>query len=659
MDRRLLRYYDLELQHLRNMGVEFAREFPRIAGRLGLEGMTCADPFVERLLEGVAFLTARVHLKLDAEFPRFTQALLETVYPHYLAPTPSMALLQFQPLLEEPGLAQGYTIPRQTQVRSLLGKGDQTPCIYTTGHPVTLWPLKIVEAKYYTRELASLDIPQATLAAGGVKAGIRIRLQTTAGVRFNQLPLERLPFYINGTPDVQARLYEQIIGHTVGAVIQPITRPARWREVIGTGQTAQGPNTPITMVGLGDGEALLPYGPRSFQGYRLLQEYFAFPQRFCFFELGGADGLQRALKRGPETHLDFVLLLNQADLHLENALEAANFTLFCTPAVNLFPLPADRIHLSEKLPEFQVIPDRTRPLDFEVYSIEKVVGIGAGNEQSAEFTPFYRARDAEEGGAYYVANRVPRVASSKEQRFGSRTRYPGSETYLSLVDGRNAPFSTDLKQLAVAVYCTNRDLPLTVPLGRGETDFTMEAGAPVAAIKSAAGQPTAPRPSYAEGDTAWRIISHFSLNYLSLTDGASPEQLKESGAAALRDLLRLYTGPLDVRPARGTSAGAGGEAAEFAVLRKQVEGVKNIGTRPIIRRINKPGPISFARGLEITVTLDEVNFEGAGVFLLGAVLARFFEKYVSLNSFTETVIRTPERGEVMRWPARLGQRHTL
>lgn len=660
MDRRLLRYYDLELQHLRNMGVEFAREFPRIAGRLGMEGMNCADPFVERLLEGYAFLAARVHLKLDAEFPRFTQSLLETVYPHYLSPTPSMAMLQFQPLLDQPSLAQGYTIPRLTQVRSLIGKGDQTACVYTTGHDVTLWPLQVIEAKYYTRELASLEIPQATLAASGVKAGIRIRLQTTAGLKFNQLSLERLPIYISGTQDVQARLYEQIIGHTVGAVIQPTTRPAKWREVIGTGQTAQGPNTPVTMLGFEDSQALLPYGPRSFQGYRLLQEYFAFPQRFYLFEVGGREGLQSALKRGPETQLDLILLLNQVDLHLENIVEASNFELFCAPAINLFPAHADRIHLSEKASEFQVIPDRTRPLDFEVFDIQKVVGIGAGNEQVTEFAPFYRARDAEEGGAYYTVNRVPRVASAKEQRFGTRTRYPGSETYLSLVDAANAPFKTDLKQLAVAVYCTNRDLPMTVPIGKSESDFNMEAGAPVAAIKSMAGQPTPPRPSYAECDTAWRIISHLTLNYLSLTDTiAGPQERDREGASALRDLLRLYTGPLETRAPGGTATGAGSEAAEFAAVRKQVEGVKNISTRQVIRRINKPGPISFARGLELSLTLDELNFEGSGVFLLGAVLARFFEKYVSLNSFTETVVKTMERGEVMRWPARLGQRHTL
>ncbi len=657
MDRRLLRYYDLELQHLRGMGGEFAAEFPRIAGRLGMEGVNCADPFVERLLEGVAFLSARVHLKLDAEFPRFTQSLLETVYPHYLAPTPSMTMLQFIPELEEPGLAQGFPIPRGTQVRSQIAKGDQTSCIYTMGHNVTLWPLKIIEAQYYTRELASLEIPQTTLAASGVKAGIRIRLQTTAGVKFNQLPLQRLPFFISGTGDIQARIYEQIIGHTVGAAVQPVTRPAKWREVLGTGQSAQGHNTPVNMLGFNDEEALLPYGPRSFQGYRLLQEYFAFPQRFYMFEVGGKEGLEKSFERGQETQLDLILLLNQVDLRLENAVTADNFALFCSPAVNLFPANADRIHLTDKLPEFQIIPDRTRPLDFEVFSIDKVVGIGAGNEQVTEFAPFYRARDAEEGGAYYAVNRVPRTASAKEQRFGTRTRYPGSEVYLSLVDAKNAPFASELKQLAVAVQCTNRDLPLTVPIGKTESDFTMEAGAPITAIKSITGQPTPPRPSYAEGETAWRIISHLSLNYLSLMDQIGSAANKEEGATALRDLLRLYTGPLSTRGTGGVGGGA--ESAEFLAVKKQLEGIKNVGTKQVIRRVNKPGPISFARGLEVSVTFDEINFEGTGIFLLGAVLSRFLEKYVSINSFTETVVRAVERGEVMRWPARLGQRHTL
>ncbi len=149
MDPKILRYYNRELQHVREMGAEFAREYPKIAGRLGLEGIECADPYVERLLEGFAYLSARVQLKVDAEFPAFTQHLLQIVYPHYLAPTPSMAVVQFQPDLNEAGLAQGYSIARGTMLRSTVGQDDRTPCEYRTAHETHLWPLEIKEAKYF------------------------------------------------------------------------------------------------------------------------------------------------------------------------------------------------------------------------------------------------------------------------------------------------------------------------------------------------------------------------------------------------------------------------------------------------------------------------------------------------------------------------------
>ncbi len=628
MDRRLLRYYELELQHLRGMGAEFAREFPKMAGRLGLEGFTCADPFVERLLEGFAFLTARVQLKLEAEFPRFTQSLLETIFPHYLAPTPSLTMVQFQPLLTDAALGGGIAIPHGTGLRTQIGKGDQTACEYRTAHDLTLWPLQIVEAKYLTRELASFDIPQATLA--GSKAGMRIRLQSTASLNFNQLKLDDLVLYLNGSPDVQMRLYEQIVAHTQAVVFQTPQRPPRIREVLSP--------SPVRLVGYEDDEALLPYGPRSFQGYRLLQEYFAFPQRFLMVKLAGLKAL---LQNCNENQIDIILLLRQADLALEGAVEAQNFALFCTPAVNLFPKRADRIQLADGFAEYQVIADRTRPLDFEVHQVLGVTGHGTRADQEQEFAPFYRARDAEEGAAYYTLNRVPRLASAREQRAGPRSRYPGSEVYLSLVDAKAAPYRTDLRQLSVNTLCTNRDLPLTVPVGRGTTDFTMDVAAPIVAIRSISGQPTPPRPSFAEGETAWRIISHLSLNYLSLVDTQPTQPGQEGGATALRDLLRLYADTTE------------------AHIRKQIGGIKTIQTRPVIRRVATPGPIAFARGLELTLLLEETAFEGTGIFLLGAVLERFFAKYVAINSFTETVIKSTDRGEVMRWPARLGIRHNL
>ncbi|MFB3893149.1 MAG: type VI secretion system baseplate subunit TssF [Phycisphaerae bacterium] len=625
MDNRLLRYYNRELGHLREMGAEFAREFPKIAGRLGLEEFACADPYVERLLEGFAFLASRVQLKLDAEFPRFAQSVLETVYPHYLAPMPSMAVVQFQPEQAEGALAEGFTIPRDAALRGALGKGEQTACEYRTAHDVTLWPIQITEAQYHTRDLGALGLPPGTAA----KAGIRIRIAPTPGMTLDQIKCDSLCLYIRAMGHIQMRLYEQIIGQAHQVLIQPAAKPPPWREVV---PAARG----VAQAGFSPQEALLPYTPRSFQGYRLLQEYFAFPQRFLFFEL---RGLRAAFARAVSGPVDVIILTRGIDLELENAVEPANFAPFCTPAINLFHKRCDRIHLTDRFSEYQVIPDRTRPLDFEVYQVRGVTGFGSRSGQEMEFLPFYSAKDyasaSGEAGAYFAVNRVPRTESERERKFGRRSSYPGSEVYLTIVDAKSAPWSADLKQLGISALCTNRDLPLQMPVGQGRTDFTMEASAPVESVRVVGG-PTPPRPSHVEGEITWRMISHFSLNYLSLVNSDQAE-----GAAALRDIMRLY-----------------GQMSDPQTV-KQIDGVKSIASRPISRRVATPGPIAFARGLELTLAFDEAAFEGSGVFLLGAVLEQFFARYVSLNSFTETVVRTLGRGEIMRWPSRMGTRPLL
>jgi len=624
VDKRLLRYYERELRHVRESAGEFAREYPKIAGRLALDGLECADPYVERLLEGFAFLAARVQLKLDAEFPRFTQHMLESVYPHYLCPTPSMLVAQFQPDLEDSGLASGFEVPRGSMLRSNIGKDDQTACEYRTAHAVTLWPIELFEAQYHDRDLAALSLPNIN----GVRAAIRFRVRATAGLSLSEIDLDRLSIYIRGSGDLAVRVYEQIFAHGMGVVVRPTTRPAKWYHHV--------PASSVRQMGFESEEALLPPRPRSFEGYRHLHEYFSFPERFMFFEIGG---LRESLSRTDQTQLELVLLLDQPDVELENALSAENFLLHCSPAINLFEKRADRIHISEKFPEFHLVPDRTRPLDFEVYDVLEVTGFGSTADEETQFRPFYAASDYDEGthggGAYFSTYRAPRVLSAKERRFGRRASYTGSEVYISLVDAHNAPYKTDLRQIGATVRCTNRDLPMRMPVGAGRTDFTTEAGAAVESIRCISG-PTAPKPSFAEGETAWRLISHLSLNYLSLAD-----EDEQRGAAALRELLSLY-----------------GDLTNSAT-RKQIEGVRKVGATPISRRVPTPGPIAFARGLEVNVELEDASFQGSGPFLLGAVLERFFAKYVSLNSFVETVVHTSERGEIMRWPTRIGLRHTL
>ena len=624
MDERLLNHYNNELRHLRETAGEFAREFPKIAGRLGVDKdgkEACPDPYVERLLEGFAFLAARVHLKLDAEFPRFTQSLLETVYPHYLCPIPSMAVVRFEPDEQEGALAAGVTIPRATLLRSTLGKGETTPCTFQTAHPVRLLPVRIVEARYFTRDLAELNLPPGLPA----KAALRLRVRATGGVPFSEINLDALSLFLRGADDLPVAIFEQIFAAKTGLVVQAPGPKSRPLAIL--------PEANIRRVGFNRDEALLPPSPRTFEGYRLLREYFNFPQRFLFFELAG---LATAAKTYKGDQLDLVIALKTAETRLEGRIDASCFDLFCSPVINLFSRPLDRISLSDRFAEFHVVPDRNRPLDFEVYELESVVGYGAMAGQEQTFRPFYLARDADlETDAFYTVNRIPRVLTAKEKQFGRKSGYAGTEVYLSLVDAHSAPFHPDLKQLGIRALCTNRHLPIQMAIGVGRTDFTMDVAAPVVAIRCLSG-PSLPRPSLTEGRYAWRLISHLALNYLSLLDTS-----REEGAVGLREILKLYANVQE----RQTG--------------KQIEGIRSTACRPIVRRVETPGPITFARGLEITLNFDELAFEGTGVFVLGAVLEQFFARYVSLNSFTETIIRTQQRGEIMRWPAQVGRRPIL
>ncbi|MBV8329512.1 MAG: type VI secretion system baseplate subunit TssF, partial [Verrucomicrobia bacterium] len=520
MDERLLAYYNSELRHVREMAGEFAREFPKIAGRLALDRDAkeiCPDPYVERLLEGFAFLAARVHLKLDAEFPRFTQTLLETVYPHYLCPVPSMGVIRFEPDPRDPGPEEGFLLERGTALRS---QSDETPCQFRTAHDVRLWPLRITASRYYTRTLVELELPGSLES----RAALSIRLQTTCDKKFRELKLDRLPIFIRGSDEIPIWIYEQIFGRGTHVVLQPPKGQAAFREIL--------PASTIQPVGFRESEALLPYGPRSFEGYRLLKEYFACPQRFLFFEL---SGLSTALQRCEGDQLDIIIALRASEPKLDNRIDSNSFALYCTPVINLFPKRLDPIVISDRFAEFHVVPERTRPIDFEVYDIREVTGIISKTNEEQRFEPFYWEGDIDaRTGAYYTVNRVPRVLTAKEKKFGAVSSYAGSEVFISLVDAKAAPYKRELSQLNISALCTNRHLPIQLPISVGDTDLVTELYSPVASIRWVA-VPAVPVASTAEGDPAWRTISHLSLNYLSLLDSKDGQ-----GAAALRDLLKLY-----------------------------------------------------------------------------------------------------------------------
>ena len=624
MDPRLLSAYNRELEHVRESGAEFAKGFPKIASRLGLDGIDCADPYVERLLEGFAFMAARVQLKLESEFSRFTQSIFEIVYPDYLACVPSMVTVQFKPDLAEGSLAQGIDVPSGTTLKASAVDGSKTRCTFQTAHNVTLWPVQLLQAEYHTRDVAALRVG----STNGARAAIRLRLKCTSGVTFKETAFDHVTFHLRGVGSEAMLLYEQLFTHVIGVSIIPGGDSLQ--------QCVELDATCISQVGFEDDEAILPYRPTSFQGFRLLQEYFAMPSRFMYAKI---NGLGKASAACESDEMDIVILLDRVFEELEGVVNAENFQLFCTPSVNLFEKRLDRIQIEDRFSEFHVVTDRLTPLDYEIHSIKKVTGFGAKTQEAEEqYEPFFRCQDDERGseGCYYALHRVPRMLTERERQGFRRTvSYVGSEMYLTIVDESSTPYRPDLKQLGIVSLCTNRDLPIIMPTGQGTTDFEIDLGVPVKSIRCL-GRPTDPITSRAEGEMAWRLISHLGTSYYSILDTEGGES-----GAAMREILELY-----------------GQTARPEV-RQQIGGIVSLTAGPAIERVVAAGPASFARGLEVSLTMDESSFEGAGIFLLGSVLERFFAKYVTMNLFTTTVVKSTRRGEIKRWPPRLGLRHNL
>ena len=343
------------------------------------------------------------------------------------------------------------------------------------------------------------------------------------------------------------------------------------------------------------------------------------------------------MQRHNGSEIEIALLFDRGEPSLESVVDASNFALFCTPAINLFPKRADRIHLSDSASIHHVVADRTRPMDFEIFEVASVTGYGVGSDSEQTFYPFYAAFHTEDARspAYFMVHREPRLLSESQKQTGLRTSYVGSEVFLSLVDPNEAPYRSDLRQLAVTTLCPNRDLPLRMPLHVGKTDFTLASAAPVQAIRCVKG-PSKPLAPLGEGPLAWRFISHLALNYLSLLDSSASD-----GAAAIREMLALYAANAD------------------AGMKKQIDGVRSVRTRRSVRRLPFAGALAYGRGIEIELEVDELAFQGGSAFLFGSVMERFFSRHVAINSFTETALRSMARGPIMRWVPRCGERPIL
>jgi type VI secretion system protein ImpG len=621
LDPRLLRTYNDELAYLREAAREFGEEHEAVAGRLGLKTPTEPDPYVERLLEGVAFLAARVSLKQQDQYPEFTQHLLHAVQPHYLAPMPSICVAGFEPQDGDPALVRGLPVPRSTELTALAADHGNVPVTFRTGHAVTLWPLKIVQAEYLGSRAAVA--PFAAAAGVRAEAAIRLRFAATGGFSLDKIDVKSLPLYLAGTESIPGELYRQFVGHTIAVIGRSPGSAASKNSWTRLPHPRQ--------VGFADEEALLPADLRTFRGYRLLSEYFACPERFFFADL---PELGRAFA-GCKDECDVVLLFSRSTPVLDGAVDASTFRLFATPAINLFEKQLGRVQVDRHLHEFHAVPDRTRPLDFEIFRLLDVQAHSRNHAEGRPVAPLYAFgallydwRDA----LFYTTQLRQRRLSTREQRVRRRSDYVGTETWLSLTaPGDESPLE-DVHELAVRALVTNRELPELLTF-RGAHHFTVS-GLPIKTV-SVLRAPTKPRPPMGLNDAAWRVIGHLTPNYASLAPrhGDDPGQL--------RDHLALYGRQDD------------------AVMRRQIDGVLGVRSSAISRRVPGLDRTALARGLRIDIRLDDASFDRSRLFLFAAVIEQFLAEFATINSFTECHFDTPLEGPIAQWPPRLGRQHSI
>ena len=593
----LARYND-ELRYMRDMSGQFARMYPKIAGRLLLaaDGKdVCPDPFVERMLEGFAFLSARVQHKFEAQMPKFAQSILDTVFPDYLSPTPAACICMFEPEYSDGGLKDGVLLKRHSYLRSQIGVRDRTACIFRTASDLTLLPLKIKSAKYHTRDISALKLPSEYSAA----AALCLNFEVTAGLAAEKIKLEKLNIHLPGANGINDLMLMQIFEKCTGVIFDNGTFPDRNLKFF--------PKTAIKRYGFAENESILPERTGSFSGHRILREYFICPERFSFFLL---DAIAGALDGFKASSFKIILLFSGAEARLEDKIESENFALHCVPVVNLFEKTLDRVDISKNKAEYHLIPDKTRMLDYEIFSVQNVEAVGESIETHRVVRPFYMMRDgAEKNNFFYNLNRVRRTLSSLEVSHGAKSSYIGSEVYISLVDSENAACCGSYKELSVKALCTNRHLPISMPLSLKSSDFSMLESAPVNRLK-VLGQLTVPVEPFLDGGRMWRLVSMLNLNYLMLTDTSA-------GANAFRELLRLF-------------ADYGSEH-----LKNIIAGILSVKTSPVVMPARDVSKMVFARGLQVNLHIDEDVFEGIGPYILSMVLDVFMSAYVGINSFTK------------------------
>jgi type VI secretion system protein ImpG len=604
MSEELLQYYNRELAYLRRQGAEFARAYPKVAGRLRISEEAVEDPHVSRLLEGVAFLTAQIRQRLDGHFPELTDVLMGTLYPDYQAPIPSMTVLQLEPA------------PSQTHAATL-GEGqafetqvEQMPsCRFRAAGEYHLAPISVAAAKF---ENSPFEAPRP---AGAEAAQAVVRLRLRGAISLQEMDAPNLRFYLHGQTHQSHELYDLIHRTALGFALVPVQDHRQLRFF---------PAERILPAGFSPEEGLVPYGQRSFDGFRLLVEHFLFPEKFLFADLDGLQGLW------PDTtEVDLYIYLGEGSAEQEKSLVADHMRLWCLPVVNLFEETLEPVRRDDTEHEYRLVPRFQNGGAFEVVGLDTVSLVDNGRVR--EPAPYYglgHPRWQSELGVYWHTQR-------RHADWAGGEYEPGTETYLTLVDRRftaqDASVLPSGEILVIRAHCCNRNLPARLPFGGGAPRFRAVAE-PLIECATALVAPTATvRPELADA-SRWQFIRHLNLEHFAGVDAAD----------RLKAVLQLH----DFR-----------QTPESQAL---IDGIDDVRIRPVVARVGAGVRRGLCQGSEIIIRFSKPRYAGTSIYLFSAVLDRFFAQFAQLNSFTRVRVRlTGQTQDYHLWPARIGERELL
>ncbi|MER8677560.1 MULTISPECIES: type VI secretion system baseplate subunit TssF [unclassified Mesorhizobium] len=624
MDRVFVEYYEEELSHIRGLAAEFADMHPAVARNLSLDTVPCPDPYVERLLDGVAFLAARTRLKVDAERSRFSRSILDVLYPDLVTPAPATAMVVLKPGQQVQTMLAGHVVKRGTRLVSSLQAGLSTRCTFTTAQDMTLFPIAISSVGYFQDRSALAAAGIGPIAGKAGEAALRITLARTGKGKLDELALDRLDFYFANRTKAPL-IFDAIFGvcSGVGARPEGKTNPLS-------------PLPPPEMVGIADAEALMPRTRPTFEGYRLLREYFMMPERFHYGRVTGLLPVVRKCQAG----LEIIFLFRRPVPELAD-LTPADFDLFATPIINLFERECNIVELDQRRTRQVLHADRTRARDFEIYRVIRVEDADAEGPD-AEIPELFSLGQNRGSGWVYSTERRPRRPTEDERRQGvTRTSYAGDDVFLAVSRPVNSQANRPLKRVDVVALCTNRDLAIL----DDTPTLTLEAGDPVESVRLLGAlrspQPAIPAalPTGADSesradDLAWRLVSQLALNFLSLA--------KEGrGVDPLHALLDLYA-------ERGDPG-----------LARNVRSIVRIDSRAVIERLAIEGPMCFGRGTEVTLHVDQSVLAGQSTLLMSGLLSRLFARHAGINGFVRTRTRLLQKQEDVPWPMTPGNRYLI